>query len=498
MTTYPLPTIACTIDENGISSPSYADIYASLQATFQSIYGSDGYIDPDSEDGQMLAVFARGQYDSNQATIAAYNNFSPATSQGTGLSTMVKVNGIARGVPTFSVCALDVSGIAGTPIAGGVVEDNQNLKTQWALPVNVVIPPSGVITVTAICTQPGSITAQPGTLQKIVNPTAGWQSVNNSSSASPGIAVESDAQLRIRQTYSTAMPATTPNESVVSAVANILGVTRVKVYENDQGSTDSNGLPSHSLCVVVEGGDVGAIAQAIQLKKTIGAQTFGTTTQIARDSSNNLNTINFSILSYDNISVSIKLTALAGYTSLIGSLISAAVVEYINDLDIGQNVYRSRLWTPANLNGTAAIKAVSAQLGAQQTQADLDKMSATFEITELTVGAPPFAALDITDIASAGNGYVVGDTIIIAGGTTTDPTVLTVDSLGAAGSVASAHISHPGVYSVYPTNPVAQASSNGAGVQAFFDIDYLSTDDVSIAFDAVPQTSSALVAVEVA
>ena len=58
MPTYPLSTLAATISATGISAPTYDEILTSLQTSFQSIYGSDAYISADSQDGQMLAVFA--------------------------------------------------------------------------------------------------------------------------------------------------------------------------------------------------------------------------------------------------------------------------------------------------------------------------------------------------------------------------------------------------------------------------------------------------------
>ena len=78
MATYPLATLACTIGSTGISAPAYSDIVASLQASFQLIYGADSYLGPDSQDGQMLAIYAKAQDDTNQAQIAVYNSFSPA------------------------------------------------------------------------------------------------------------------------------------------------------------------------------------------------------------------------------------------------------------------------------------------------------------------------------------------------------------------------------------------------------------------------------------
>jgi hypothetical protein len=96
MATFPLATLACTIDENGISAPSYADVLASLQASFQSIYGSDIYIEPDSQDGQWLAVLAQIINDGNQADVTSYNGYSPSYAQGAALSSQVKINGLRR------------------------------------------------------------------------------------------------------------------------------------------------------------------------------------------------------------------------------------------------------------------------------------------------------------------------------------------------------------------------------------------------------------------
>ena len=79
MTTYPLATLACTVGPTGITSPSYNDILQSLLASAASIYGSDQYLGDDSQDYEFMAIYAQAQYDSNQATIATYNQFSPAT-----------------------------------------------------------------------------------------------------------------------------------------------------------------------------------------------------------------------------------------------------------------------------------------------------------------------------------------------------------------------------------------------------------------------------------
>jgi hypothetical protein len=49
------------------------------------------------------------------------------------------------------------------------------------------------------------------------------------------------------------------------------------------------------------------------------------------------------------IYVAITIRVFAGYTSLIGDQIKAAIADYINSLKIGDDVLLSRVYSPANL-----------------------------------------------------------------------------------------------------------------------------------------------------
>lgn len=367
MPSYPLPTLAAQITPAGISAPSYNDIYLSLQATFQSIYGSDAYLGPDSQDGQLLAVFAQGINDCNQTAIAIYNSFAPSNGQGTGLSNMVKINGIRRLASSNSTAVVTISGIAGTTITNGVVRSVEG--DLFNLPPSVTIPFSGTINVTVTAQATGAITAATGDINDIYTPTYGWQSVTNAAAAVPGAPVETDYALRQRQTTSTSLPAVTPLSSLAGNVANVPGVVRSKIYENDTSVTDVNGVPDHSICVVFEGGDINAIAQVVEAKKSPGTGTFGSTTVSVLDPAGLTVLINLDELTNDNIYVSITLQAFAGYTSSVGNMIKQAVSDFINSLDIGTDVYYEWLAGPASLYGTVYNK--------------------TFKVTALTSGTTP-------------------------------------------------------------------------------------------------------------
>ena len=349
MPLYPLSTLAATIDGTGISAPPYSDIYQSLIASFQGIYGSDIYIAPDSQDGQWLAILAQTIYDSNQATVACFQSFSPSYAQGAGLSSLVKINGLSRLAASNSTVDQVIIGQAGTIIQNGVTKDTQS--NLWSLPALVTIPLSGTITVLGTCQTVGAITPSLNSVNTIFTPALGWQSVTNLTAGAPGAPVETDPELRIRQTSSTALPSITVMAGIVGTIENLAGVTAVHAYENDTSVTDANGLPHNSISLVVEGGDPVQIATSIMLKKSPGAGTYGTTVEVIIDSVGIPNTINFFRPSVSNIAVAITLTPLAGYTAVIGAKVQSAVAAYINSLAIGQNVLLTRLFMPANLNG---------------------------------------------------------------------------------------------------------------------------------------------------
>ena len=294
-----------------------------------------------------LAIF-----DTMQAAAAVYNSFSPLTAQSDALSRNVKINGIRRRVATFSQVDLRIVGQVGTVINAGQAEDT--LGQKWNLPAIVTIPVGGEITVTATAANIGSVSAAAGTITKIATPTLGWQTVENLLPAVEGQPVETDAELRSRQAFSTAIPSLSVLDGTVGAVASLAGVTRFRGYENDTNATDANGIPAHSIAIVVEGGDTQAIGGAIATKKTPGTGTYGTTTVTTYDQYGLPNDISFFRPTPATIGVEVTVQALTGYTTGFADLIAAAVAEQINNLQIGDDVLITKLYVPANLPNNAA------------------------------------------------------------------------------------------------------------------------------------------------
>lgn len=345
-----ITSTAPSLSSSGITAPSYADILDYLQVQYRTIFGADIYLEADSQDGQFLAILAASINDANNITLAVYNSFSPVNAQGNSLSSNVKLNGIRRLVPTNSTAPVRVTGTAGVAILNGLVQDSA--RNSWALPATVNIPLAGFIDVTATCATAGAVTAITGDISLIITPQLGWISAVNTGPAVPGAPVESDAALRQRQAVSVAQPGQGPLVTVIGAVAGLAGVTRYIGYENPTNSTDANGLPPHSISMVVEGGDSTAIATAIANHKTVGALTNGTTTVTVPTQYGASEDISFYIVSRQRISVAIGLRPINGYTAAIGVEIQDAVAAWVNASAVGADILYTRLFLPANLNGS--------------------------------------------------------------------------------------------------------------------------------------------------
>lgn len=382
---------APTIDESGISAPTFDEVLAYLQTQYRSIYGQDIYLGNDSQDGQFLGIVAAAINDANAATVACYNAFSPNTAQGNGLSSVVKINGIMRLLPSKSTADVKLVGVVGTVITNGVVSDVNNKR--WLLPDSVTIPLAGEITVTATAQDDGAIDAAIGEINKISTPVYGWQSVTNPSEAVTGDPLENDAELRVRQQISVAVPSLSIFEGIVGSVANIVGVEKTAGYENDTNSTDANGLPGHSISLIVEGGDATEIANIIAEKKTPGTGTNGSITTTVIDSVNSTHVIKFSRPTHAAIKVNLSITALTGWSATITPIIKQAIADYVNSLAIGEDVEYFALFVPANLSNTGYASAykISAMT--------IAKDAGAFGTADITIPFDGLAVCDVADIS---------------------------------------------------------------------------------------------------
>lgn len=341
------------VTAQGITAPSYAEILEYLQGQARQIFGSDINLSADTQDGQLIAIVAAAISDANAQAIAVYNSFNPNTAVGVALDSAVKTNGLKRREPTQSTVDLLLVGQAGAVITNGVAIDT--FENRWLLPASVVIQTIGQTTVTAIAEEAGDIAAPAGSITTIGTPTLGWQSVTNPSAATIGVPVETDAELRARQARSTAIASVSLWEGIIGALLDLPGVTRVSGVKNDTDTPTPDGIPGHSIAMIVEGGDAQTIGETIFLKKGEGVGTFGDVSITYLDAYGFPNTVYFSRPDVVQIYCTITITPGAGYLSSVADEIQQRVADYVNSLDIGVSVNIGRVLASAIKDCTTGV-----------------------------------------------------------------------------------------------------------------------------------------------
>ena len=344
-------TPTCTISATGVARPPLADCLTYFCNGMQGIYGADISVQSDDQDGEWLGFLASALDDTNAMCVAAYNAFSPATAQGAGLSSVVKINGLSRGTPSQSTVSVLLGGTAYAQIVNGVVSDPAG--NMWLLPAAVTIPVSGQIVVTATCEASGSIVLGAGVALTIQTQTQSWQTAATYAAAAPGNPVELDPALKARQFVSTMLPSQTGLDGLVGALEEILGVTSAIPFENDSNITDANGIPAKSLAMVIAGGNAAAIASTLLLKKMTGTAMVGTTSAVATDANGVARTMNWYQPTLVPITATVTVKALTGFTSDVEAAIQAALANWVNALPGDTNVSMSRAYTPINAVGNS-------------------------------------------------------------------------------------------------------------------------------------------------
>lgn len=344
------------LSETGFLRKRLGDILADKNAAVTDVFGPDINLTPQSPDGQINGTLAESDADLWELAEAVYNAFNPSAATGNTLSALVQLNGITRASATSSSVSLDLTGTDTTVIpAGSLVSTASGL--QYATDAEATIT-AGVAVVGGTAVVAGATVSLTGTVTTIVNPIAGWATVNNSSDATVGTDEETDSALRIRRAQSVAFASQSLLESIFSAVANLEGIVQTIVLENDTNVTDGNGQPAHSVQVLVDGGDDTEIAEAIFNEKCVGISTIGSTNVAVVDNVGISHTINFQRPTLVQINVIVNLTTDASYPGNGDALITQAIIEYAEGLliegqrqGIGDDVINSRLYTPVNSVG---------------------------------------------------------------------------------------------------------------------------------------------------
>ena len=208
----------------------------------------------------------------------------------------------------------------------------------------------------------GPLSQPANTIDTILTPMLGWDSVINPTTASSGTNRETDEELRTRFRNGKFDRATNTYDAIYSALINTDGVSEVTIYENDTGVVDSNGVPAHSFLPIVVGGLSQDIGNAIWQNKPIGILSYGNTNINVTDVQGGVHVVSFSRPTPVVIYISIDITTDVNFPANGNDAIRSALIQYFADnLGTGDDVIYSRLYTP--INSVPGHEVVSLKVG---------------------------------------------------------------------------------------------------------------------------------------
>ncbi len=247
---------------------------------------------------------------------------------------------IAGGHPTLN------SSVVGTDL---VINRNDVFSTV-AFTTSVNLGITKVRTVgEVVAVEAGPIEQPANTIDTILTPMLGWDSVNNPGAATPGTDRETDEELRLRFRNGKFDRATNTYDAIYSALINLDNVTEVTIYENDTSVVDGNGVPAHSFLPIVSGGLSQAIGNAIWENKPTGILSYGNTSVTVTDNQGGTHTVSFSRPNPVVIYISMDITTDVNFPANGNDLIRSNLIAYFQaNFGTGDDVIYSRLYTPIN------------------------------------------------------------------------------------------------------------------------------------------------------
>lgn len=238
------------------------------------------------------------------------------------------------------------SSVVGTTL---VIDSNDifsllNFTTSVNLGINKVRTVGEVVAVNS-----GPLEQPANTVDTILTPMLGWDSVINPVAATPGEDRETDEQLRLRFRNGKFDKATNTYDAIYSALINLDNVTEVTIYENDTSVVDGNGVPAHSFLPIVSGGLSQAIGNAIWENKPTGILSYGNTSVSVTDNQGGTHTVSFSRPNPVVIYISMDITTYVNFPANGNDLIRSNLIAYFQaNFGTGDDVIYSRLYTPIN------------------------------------------------------------------------------------------------------------------------------------------------------
>lgn len=335
----------------------------------------------------MGAVYASQYPDS--ANDASLDNVSSITGTTRDANTKTTVEGVL-------VTLAPNSGLPAGSVANLISQPNSRFLSDVEVPLSV---PGGVFPVDFTAESAGATVVIPGQLAEIAEPVVGWTAVSNPIAGVTGTETETDAELREKRIDELEAQGSTNVNSIRADLLRVESVADAVVFENDRDVANfyGRGLPPHSVYAVLRGGAAADIAQALFDTKAAGIFTHGGETEAVLDSMGISHDMHFDFATelIFFAALTVETDPLVFDTVNGPDAIKAAISDYVNALDIGDDVIYDTVkasYTPVPGVPDCGVP------GVLKTTSLLIGFGAATETTDLPVAIVQYASSDVANI----------------------------------------------------------------------------------------------------
>lgn len=387
-----------TLTTAGLQIQTYDEILAELIARVRTALGANVNTSLQSVLGNLLRIQAEFEAVNQELLLAVYESFDPNSAEGAALDARLALTGTTRRGGTRSqILSAQFSGLAATAIANGRRVRLIQTQTVWEVVGGpYVIGGGGTVVgrVQSVVDGPIEAVATASSGWTILDVVAGWTAFESLVDAVPGRLAETAKEVRQRRRGDLFRAADGPLAAIKAAVANVVGLTSVNVYQNLGLTPDSDGIPGKSVNVVVDGVayDDQDVIDAIWSRLPPGCDAYGTDVSgTAVDAEGTPQTVRFDRV--DAIDVWVRATLTTSTSETIyppngDTAVEDAILAYANaNHPVGRDVLPVFLVGAVTAEGIPGIDAILVELSTD---------GITYSAAKLSIGIRQRAVFDST------------------------------------------------------------------------------------------------------
>lgn len=360
------------LTDTGMEIPTIDDIVAAVSAAARAAIDPALDTGPTSVVGQLIGIQAERERSVWLAVRDVWQAFAPSGASGQSLTQLALLTGTVRRSATKSQVTATVNLNAGVTLpAGSRARVGVDVDAIFETVADVTNPGGSPANVSVVMTAvtAGATRANSGTLNTIVTPVSGWNSVTNALDADVGFADENDTALRARREAELRVQGSGNLDAIVADVDALDGVLDARGTENDTDFA-ADGLDPHVFRIVVWDGNPpeavdDQIAQAIWDSKPVGIPSVGVEFGTAIDANGDPRVVNFARATELPVYLDLDIETDPETFPADGSdQIKAALVDYADaHWSIGEDVILSALYGPVfSVSGVRRVGAIRAGL----------------------------------------------------------------------------------------------------------------------------------------